>query len=68
MTDFEIIQVMLDCKLLPVDVQVDDAGLIQFARELIKSLKEEHACLVERMGIDGYGTLYIAAAIRAMGE
>lgn len=29
-----------------------------------QELREEIACLVEQMGIDGYGTLYIAAAIR----
>jgi hypothetical protein len=29
---------------------------------------EEYARLVEQMGIEGYGTLFIAAAIRAKGQ
>jgi len=29
---------------------------------------EEYASLVERLGMEGYGTLFIAAAIRAKGQ
>jgi hypothetical protein len=29
---------------------------------------EEYALLVEQLGIEGYGTLFIAAAIRARGQ
>jgi hypothetical protein len=30
--------------------------------------REEYALLVEQLGMEGYGTLFIAAAIRARGQ
>jgi hypothetical protein len=40
------------------------------AGKLVGRVDEREACavLVEQMGIDGYGTLAIAAAIRARGQ
>lgn len=80
MTDSDIKALMMDCGLMPINkleyinkkflhtdsfIEGDEISLMQFASELLKHQKEIHACLVEQMGIDGYGTLAIAAAIRA---
>ena len=40
----------------------------RFAALVAAAEREECADLVEQMGIEGYGTLVIAAAIRARGE
>jgi hypothetical protein len=42
--------------------------LERFAGLIAAADREECADLVEQMGIEGYGTLVIAAAIRARGE
>ena len=46
----------------------DQASLIQFGQLLLKQEREACALLCETMGAKGYGTLAIAAAIRARGE
>lgn len=77
----QVIQMlMLECGLIPIShhrwdkdhfVHVDDfidgdsASLMQFADELLKREREANARLCEDMGIEGYGTLAIAAAIRS---
>lgn len=44
------------------------ADLKRFAKLVIDAEREANAVLVEQMGIEGYGTLAIAAAIRKGGE
>jgi hypothetical protein len=41
--------------------------VLKLVNAAIDAEREEHASIVERMGIEGYGTLAIAAAIRARG-
>ncbi len=41
------------------------ADLRSFTKTVVKADREDIALLVEQMGIEGYGTLAIAAAIRA---
>ena len=45
-------------------IEGDLAGMVQFVEQIEKRQQERVACLVEQMGIEGYGTLAIAAAIR----
>jgi hypothetical protein len=41
---------------------------MRFAELVVETERDKMANLVEQMGIEGYGTLAIAAAIRARGE
>lgn len=83
MTKSEIDALILDCGLMPINkhewtgkyylhtdsfIEGDSISLMQFAHELIKRQREGHAIIVEQMGIQGYGTLAIAAAIRSGGD
>ena len=80
MTNAEIDALIVDCGLIPINthewngkcflhtdsfIEGDSISLMQFAHELIKRHRESHALIVEQMGIQGYGTLVIAAAIRS---
>jgi hypothetical protein len=42
--------------------------VLKLVNTALDAEREEHASMVERMGIEGYGTLAIAAAIRARGK
>lgn len=46
----------------------DDANLAEAIQSALAKEREEVACLVEQMGIEQYGTLAIAAAIRLRGK
>ena len=52
----------------PVACVMYDEELIKFAKLIAAKEREECAQMVERMGMKGYGTLVIAAAIRARRE
>ena len=55
---------------VPVDdcIDGDVTALVQFVRVVERKKAEEIAQLVEKMGMEGYGTLAIAAAIRGKPE
>jgi hypothetical protein len=38
--------------------------VLKLVNSALDAEREQHASMVERMGVDGYGTLAIAAAIR----
>ena len=54
----------------PSDELPEDAieFFMRFAELVVETERDKMANLVEQMGIEGYGTLAIAAAIRARGE
>ena len=79
MTLPELQEIMVECGLIAIDklqwsrgqfihvdefIEGDCAGMMQFVEVIEKRQQERIACLVEQMGIEGYGTLAIAAAIR----
>lgn len=45
-----------------------DPAVVKFAEMVAAAQRERNANTVEQMGIEGYGTLAIAAAIRAGGQ
>ena len=79
MTLPELQEIMVECGLIEIShhqwhngkfvcidefIEGDCAGMMQFVGVIEKRQQERIACLVEQMGIEGYGTLAIAAAIR----
>lgn len=83
MTLIELGQLMEQCGLLQINklewsgknfiqtdefIEGDAAALMQLVNIVTEREREECALLVERMGIEGYGTLAIGAAIRAKGK
>lgn len=84
MTLVELEELMEQCGLLQVNklewvggknfVQTDEfiegdaAALMQLVEIVIDRERQACASLVEQMGIEGYGTLFIAASIRGRGK
>jgi len=42
--------------------------VLKLVNSALDAEREQHASMVESMGVEGYGTLAIAAAIRARGK
>ena len=79
MTITELHEMMVECGLIEIShlqwnngkfvcidefIEGDSAGMMQFVGFVQDRQRKKIADLVERMGIEGYGTLAIAAAIR----
>jgi hypothetical protein len=79
MTLTELHELMVECGLIEIShlqwhngkfvsidefIEGDSAGMMQFVGFVQDRQRKKIADLVERMGIEGYGTLAIAAAIR----